>query len=70
LSAGGPGFGSAARTAEGLETPQGLHESIDVVAVVVGVEGDPEPARSTAADDPGLGSETFRGYHRIVIGVP
>ena len=53
-----------------LETPQRLHESIDVVAVVVGVEGDPEPARSTAADDPGLGSETFRGHHRIVIGVP
>jgi len=53
-----------------LETPQGLHESVGVVAVVVGVEGDPEPARSTAADDPGLGSETFRRHPRIVIGVP
>ena len=52
-----------------LETTQGLHEPIDVVAVVVGVQGDPEPARSTAADDPGLGSETFRGHPRVVIGV-
>ena len=52
------------------ETPQRLHEPIDVVAVVVGVEGDPEPARSTAADDRGLRSETFRGHPRIVIGVP
>ena len=54
----------------GREAPQGLHEPIDIVVVVVGVEGDPEPARSTAADDPGLGSETFRGHARIVIGVP
>jgi hypothetical protein len=53
----------------GLETRQGLHESIDVVAVVVGVEGDPEPVRSRAADDPGLGSETLRCHARIVIGV-
>src|SRR5512132_3536138 len=60
---------SEGSTRAGLETPQGLRESIDVVAVVVGVEGDPEPARSTAADDPGLGSETFRGHPRIVIGV-
>jgi hypothetical protein len=53
-----------------LEGPQGLHEPIDVVTVVVGVQGDPEPARSTAADDPGLGSETLSGHARIVIGVP
>jgi hypothetical protein len=26
------------------------------------VEGDPEPARPTAAGDPGLGSETFRRH--------
>jgi hypothetical protein len=51
----------------GPETPQGLDESIDVVAVVVGVEGDPEPARSTASDDPGPGSETFRGHPRILV---
>jgi len=38
--------------------PQRLRESIDVVAAVVGVEGDPEPARSTAADDPGARNRT------------
>jgi len=54
----------------GEEPDQGLHESIEVVAVVVGVEGDPEPAPSTAADDAGLGSETFRCHPRIVIGMP
>jgi hypothetical protein len=53
-----------------LEGPQGPHEPIDIVGVVVGVQGDPEPARSTAADDPGLGSETLSGHARIVIGVP
>jgi hypothetical protein len=52
-----------------LEMAQGLYEPVDAIAVVVGVEGDPQPACSTAADDPGLRSESSRSYPRIVVGV-
>src|SRR5262245_43894658 len=51
------------------ETPQGIHQPVDVLLVVVGVQGDSEPARPAAADDLRLGGETLRGHRGIVFGM-